>query len=267
MVTAVWPVTRNSVMSYFFSSVGPSLRIFSTSAAVPGSVCELSGITCTMPRSALRFGVASATALTPSSSPMSLARSSITPTGSVVRMMSTVTSRGVLNPGPKSAADQVVRRPRGSTALGGAGVGQPEGEVLGGQRHHEQYADGDHHCQDRDLRDQGDPLGAERVRLVGLHRRVARGTGPGLRTQPLTGECEHRRHDGQGDSYGDGDRGGRGEAHDGQERDPGDHQAAQRDDHRRPGEDHCAAGRAECAGDRLGAPGRPRPAARGGARR
>ena len=33
---------------------------------------------------------------------MSLARSSITPTGSVVRMMSTVTSRGVLNPGPKS---------------------------------------------------------------------------------------------------------------------------------------------------------------------
>ena len=93
------PVTVRSVTPYRSSSAPARSRISCASSAVAGSACAASGTTCTMPRSAVRFGVDSATASTPSSV-RSRPRSSITPIGSVVRMMSTVTSSGVLNPGP-----------------------------------------------------------------------------------------------------------------------------------------------------------------------
>ena len=91
-----------------------SLRIRSTRAAVAGSVCDFSGITCTMPRSALRFGVASATASTPSSSPMSLGRGR--PSRRRLRGPDDVDGdeQGRVEARAEVAADEVVRRPLGA---------------------------------------------------------------------------------------------------------------------------------------------------------
>ena len=58
-----------------------------------------------------------------------------------------------------------------------------------------------------------------------------------LRAQPLSGEAEQRRDQGERDEHGDQDADGGGDAHRRQERDAGDAQPDERDHHGEPGED------------------------------
>ena len=85
--------------------------------------------------------------------------------------------------------------------------------------------------------------GPERgLRRLGPNGALTRPRRTHLRPQPLTAEAEQRGQQGQRDQHRDAHADGGGDAHRGQERDPGHGQPAQRDDHGQPGEDHCGAG-------------------------
>ncbi|MDQ0779328.1 hypothetical protein QF026_007794 [Streptomyces aurantiacus] len=111
--------------------------------------------------------------------------------------------------------------------------GQSQAHVAGGQGEREQ-ADHAHQQDDQGLA--GDHLGPAQGPGTGSTRGAA-----GAWAQPLAEQSQHRGHQSDGDEYGeqDGHRGR--QAHHGEERDAGDRQRGQRDDHGGAGEDDRAA--------------------------